>query len=1308
MGDYNRTIWKDHIKDQNGNVIQQGTPVSAKNLNNMENQIVTLSAKENALAELVRESIPSGFTTLSDLDYTYMSTNPNSIKLLTDSVAYVNGYKIVIPAGTIINLDAPPSTGSREDLVFLEAWKQLDVNGAEQLSWRLRVVSGVDFTTFPEGFMYWGPAWNSCLPTAQGANSSPLPYSSGSIQIFTKVYSWGGINSQGRGDFNMSSDVGIVVAGQGDTASKTALRTTDGYVYAIPMFRVHRRNSGGYSANNGNGACTYKSISSIASFSNDLQSGQTAQTTVSSADYSNINVGEVYWIYSNTYALKVISKDGNNNITFMNVSPSGFAIRNTGYTWKIFSRPELTYADIVDIRDIIDLRHQVSLTGFNFQQLLEENFDRLLRGELQTVSKTSLLKTYHGINKTPIDSNTVFYASLDGTTIPEVGSYSGLSGTFKPMPTGLGINVSSLVGLNLNITPPCTIDFLMDWPNLFNLDSDRFIDYIKLNNNAKMLGVASGKGYPFIWDDISSSMFLSKQTNTVNILRSNSKNHVRLVFTLTGFTIYINGKIYGTLSGLNITSIDSIRFSVQTGLVISDLSISNIDRGSSFATLPQDFIDGYARISSAFNSQRSTFSDALTSETPLAQVKCSGSNSKEITVGDSSVFPKVDTTKWNSGDRIKVKGLGSEVISGVIDSDTALARITSVISGLGSVALVVTLSNVTGLVVNDIINVYTNTNTVYGSTFTVCAISGNQVTLSYGSNVSSTDVFTGGYIIDVDPTHSSPIVKANLTGTSQAGASSTITLPSTFSSTDGTYNGLTITITSGTGVGQVRTISGYIGSTKVATVNSAWTTNPDATSVFLVTGVPVTGTWSGLGTNESTFTLGSNNGLVAQDLFVYYSLNEVAGQGGMPEVITTTLGGVSNGKKLVVNPSVHIRDDFAGKVNGSTVVNPNVIKVPSGSTGALRTPYENIWTEANQSSLDSIKALDGNSAVVTYSTNGSMAQSLFSFNLIRIIEDKFGTLPCPPDTTSKIEWIKKNVSYVLIEGFGYGSCPSGNKINMALWSNTNNSYLIYSKTHTSNTPTKLAFGFDNSTPIYITDTGYVHLLAYTDASDGITPSTIYMDYIDIQLNLVTPIGYDVLAPENPRRDDAKGNILLVRKETKEIQTMFPRNNLDGIVTYGDYVPYQGLIATTGTIKAISNNLFFTTAGTGGAKRGNNQYSDCIYKLLGNNNLLYQCLNDDVSINVGAYDVNTMYLPLMVYWGGKRQSYIGRMINTLDGTYYDTSKVPTKSVCYRVYAGLKSINNMLYLVIKANPLSNGAVSAPDYNYDFILNNRPLIK
>jgi len=70
-------------------------------------------------------------------------------------------------------------------------------------------------------------------------------------------------------------------------------------------------------------------------------------------------------------------------------------------------------------------------------------------------------------------------------------------------------------------------------------------------------------------------------------------------------------------------------------------------------------------------------------------------------------------------------------------------------------------------------------------------------------------------------------------GTAATGTATSITLGSGASTVNDYYNLMTVYISAGTGNGQLKTITDYVGSTKVATV-STWTTNPDATSVYEV------------------------------------------------------------------------------------------------------------------------------------------------------------------------------------------------------------------------------------------------------------------------------------------------------------------------------------------------------------------------------------------------------------------------------------------------------------------------------------------
>lgn len=81
-----------------------------------------------------------------------------------------------------------------------------------------------------------------------------------------------------------------------------------------------------------------------------------------------------------------------------------------------------------------------------------------------------------------------------------------------------------------------------------------------------------------------------------------------------------------------------------------------------------------------------------------------------------------------------------------------------------------------------------------------------------------------------------------VTGTAQAGGASTITLASGASAVNDTFNGDWIEITAGTGLGQMRLVSDYVGATKVLTVDLAWGTQPDATSVYKIAAAPVP-TW---------------------------------------------------------------------------------------------------------------------------------------------------------------------------------------------------------------------------------------------------------------------------------------------------------------------------------------------------------------------------------------------------------------------------------------------------------------------------------
>ena len=95
-------------------------------------------------------------------------------------------------------------------------------------------------------------------------------------------------------------------------------------------------------------------------------------------------------------------------------------------------------------------------------------------------------------------------------------------------------------------------------------------------------------------------------------------------------------------------------------------------------------------------------------------------------------------------------------------------------------------------------------------------------------------------------------------GTAQAGASTTITLQASGSSSvNDFYVGCLITLYDGTGVGQARIITDYNGTTKVATIDRAWSTNPDNTTLYAVryTDLPSLNSTLGVATTDSSITI---------------------------------------------------------------------------------------------------------------------------------------------------------------------------------------------------------------------------------------------------------------------------------------------------------------------------------------------------------------------------------------------------------------------------------------------------------------------
>lgn len=318
-----------------------------------------------------------------------------------------------------VTLDPPPTNSgdSRIDFVFLEVWQarvapnpstsnkpgasaiyrygnveggysylsddiQDPAIGAEttqrvQLQYRLRVVSGiVGLTSYPDGF-------DPTIVKARGAAASPTSF------VFT----------------NMGKELGDAGLWRAGDGTANALGTVDGYVYAVPVAAIFRRNSvawNGDPAQNLNGGFNrnptavdrtgYKTFSTTPTLSANMTASATTLSLVSVANIPLpltpatpvlIQIDDEVMTYS-------VITGTTATITQRGALGTKAVSHKAGAQVKVLSgRPDGLFSDQITKTDILDLRHCVNPSGFDADTLLQSNLDRLLRGELRANWKRS-------------------------------------------------------------------------------------------------------------------------------------------------------------------------------------------------------------------------------------------------------------------------------------------------------------------------------------------------------------------------------------------------------------------------------------------------------------------------------------------------------------------------------------------------------------------------------------------------------------------------------------------------------------------------------------------------------------------------------------------------------------------------------------------------------------------------------------------------------------------------------------------------------------------------------------------------------
>ena len=602
-----------YIDEANFTRLKKGSdlPLLETELNDM--QVI----QEKARTSLTKRLMPSGFIELTHKEFNgtpiiYNPIGPNSLVLqnhiaIAPSRVMINGYELNIEGNfsynginnyILIDLGDAPLTGNRDDLIYLEVWPQI-ITGDTQIKtwgyqdgtnlnysivdprvnsetsrrimfyWNIRVATDINYDKFPDGMGF--------INSGNFSNVRAITNGSMFNPIDQTTYIFANAASDLFKTCDFYKDHNLFVAGRSNYSS-TSQTVYGNYVYALPLFKVKRRNQESYSIDNPNGSIISTNIISINSS---------------------------------------LRSDLNSNI-----------------------RPDHLFYDIINEKDLTELRRTVNSKELFNDYYLDKNLRGLFNGELQTNNPIKMRRAQFG-NTTPDYDNgyIILTSKFNETIIPEqTVSYSSDNGNFIYRNSvggyGLFMNGNNAITYGLeNLTMiQGTIDFFLqpDWygtdegdQTIFTVKDqlDRTVfNFYKNNSNLILKYYSDANTYNVATVNLNSTLLLAKNIYHIRVAWNNAPQ-------LNYVYIYVNGKERGRQLFSNSILVPSqiTIGKIETeskGFVIEDLIVynhsfeyNNITPNGAYITndfwdnLSKDIVYGNALIYPSFNGKMKNFSD---------------------------------------------------------------------------------------------------------------------------------------------------------------------------------------------------------------------------------------------------------------------------------------------------------------------------------------------------------------------------------------------------------------------------------------------------------------------------------------------------------------------------------------------------------------------------------------------------------------------------------------------------------------------------------------------------------------------------
>ncbi|GGD03772.1 hypothetical protein [Enterococcus wangshanyuanii] len=205
--------------------------------------------------------------------------------------------------------------------------------------------------------------------------------------------------------------------------------------------------------------------------------------------------------------------------------------------------------------------------------------------------------------------------------------------------------------------------------------------------------------------------------------------------------------------------------------------------------------------------------------------------------------------------------------------------------------------------------------------------------------------------------------------------------------------------------------------------------------------------------------------------------------------------------------------DFKGKTAGNIASNPH--QAFSDYTAAtLKKPSAN-WNEFTQDNYNKVVARDDTGVSTGSSQNGVIPQQLYPFDVKAAIESVADSIFEGMTITEAVKYIKDHFVSIKISIRGKASSPGNKNLKVATFLESTDSYSVQMQNAASD---YTDFTTEITDSNFIDSNGKINVLVFSDSSNGVTPASIDVDYIGVQIT-VSLSALDVLNKSGFVKDD---------------------------------------------------------------------------------------------------------------------------------------------------------------------------------------------